>query len=325
MLLLSLRLPSLLTPFLPPTGDLAFGESFGALETGSNEWVAGLQGAAMYQGLSEMMKKDPIKRMMLPLVWGARLKAMRASAEELVSRTQKKAARRIEMADTLDRVDFFGHLIKKKEVTERYIMGNAQTLIVAGSETTASALAAITFWLLQNPACLRALQAEVRGAFASPADITGDAAARCEYLHGVVEEGLRLSPPVALALPRDCPGAVIDGHAVPAGTIVGVENFAMAHDPRYWAEPEAFRPERWIGDGLGDNKGAFQPFSTGPRACLGINLAYLEMRVVLAKVVYHFDFELVSPQVPDWNRACKVYGMWNKPPLMVKFIPVQKS
>lgn len=280
----------------------------------------------MYQGMSEMMKKDPVKRIMLPIVWGAKLKEMRRSAEELVSRTQKKAARRIEMADQLDRADFFGHLIKKKEVTERYIMGNAQTLIVAGSETTASALAAMTFWLLRNPDCLRRLQEEVRTAFASSDAITGDATARCEYLHGVIEEGLRLSPPVALALPRDSPGAVVDGHVVPAGTTVGVENFGMARDPRYWVDPEAFRPERWIGDGLkGDNKGAFQPFSTGPRACLGINLAYLEMRVVIAKVVFAYDFELVAPDVPDWNRACKVYGMWNKPPLMVKFIPVQRS
>lgn len=285
----------------------------------------------MYQGMSEMMKRDPIKRVLLPIVWGEKLKEMRRSAEELVSRTLAKAARRIEMADQLDRVDFFGHLIKKKEVTERYIMGNAQTLIVAGSETTASALSAATFWLLRNPDCMRRLQAEVRGAFASAADITGDAAARCEYLQGVVEETLRLSPPVALSLPRVCPGAVIDGHAVPQGTTVGVENFEMQRDSRYWEEPDEFRPERWAVGGEAeerfgaDERGAFQPFSTGPRACLGVNLAYLEMRVVLAKVVHAYDLELVAPDVPDWNRACKVYGMWSKPPLMVKFIPAQSS
>lgn len=284
-----------------------------------------MQGAAMYQGLEGVMKRDPIKRIMLPIVWGERLKTMRAGAEALVRRTQVKAARRIEMGDSLNRVDFFGHLIKRKEVTEEYIMGNAQTLIIAGSETTASALAAMTFWLLKNPTCLQKLQDEVRSAFASPEEITGDAAARCEYLHGVIEEGLRLSPPLATALPRDCPGAVIDGHYVPAGYTVCVENFELARDARYWKDPESFIPERWIGEGLGDNKDAFQPFSTGPRACLGINLAYLEMRITLAKVICSFDMELVAPDVEDWNRACKVFGMWQKPPLMINFRPVEKE
>lgn len=279
----------------------------------------------MYQGISEMMKRDWIKRITLPLIWGQKLVDMRRSAEELVSRTQMKAAKRIEMGDSLNRVDFFGHLIKKKEVTQRYIMGNAQTLIVAGSETTATALTAIIFWLTKNPECLKKLQDEVRGAFALVDQITGDAAARCEYLHGVIEEGLRVSPPLATSLPRDCPGSVIDGEYVPAGITVSCENFALARDSRYWKDPEEFKPERWVGKGFGDDKGAFQSFSTGPRACLGINLAYLEMHVTLAKVVFAFDFELVSPDVEDWNKACKVYGMWQKPALMVKFHPVTRA
>lgn len=257
-------------------------------------------------------------------MWGSKLTEMRLGAEQLVKQTQAKAARRIEMADSLDRVDFFGHLIKKQEVTERYIMGNAQTLIIAGSETTATALAAMTFWLIKHPDCLKKLQDELRGTFSSADEITGDATARCEYLHGVIEEGLRVSPPVAIALPRDCPGAMIDGQYVPTGVTVGVENYTMARDARYWKDPDVFRPERWVGAGFGDNKGAFQPFSTGPRACLGINLAYLEMRVTLAKVVFTFDWELESPKVEDWNRVCKVFGLWKKPPLMVKCIPRRK-
>lgn len=88
-------------------------------------------------------------------------------------------------------------------------------------------------------------------------------------LHGVVEEGLRLFPPVPFGLPRDRAGAVIDWVYIPKGVIVSTENYALSRDPRYWTEPDSFRPERWIGERLGDDKRALQLFSTGPRAFLG--------------------------------------------------------
>lgn len=200
-------------------------------------------------------------------------------------------------------------------------MGNAIVLIVAGSETTATALIGTTWYLLKNPSCFAKLTEEIRSTFSSLGDITGDATANCQYLHAVVEEGLRVFPPVAAGLPRDCPGAAIDGEYIPAGVTVSCENYALARDPRYWEDPDSFRPERWIGDGLKDDKRAFQPFSTGPRACLGVNLAYLEMRVTLAKILFVYDMELVSTEIEDWNHTCKAFGLWQKADLLVKFHP----
>lgn len=101
------------------------------------------------------------------------------------------------MGDSLKRQDFFSHLIKKKEITIGYLMGNAQSLIIAGSETTATALTSTTFWLLKHPDCLAKLQHEIRSRFTEPGQITGDSTAVCHYLHGVIEESLRLSPPVS--------------------------------------------------------------------------------------------------------------------------------
>lgn len=205
-------------------------------------------------------------------------------------------------------------------MSEGSLVGNADTLILAGSETTATSLSGLTWHLLKNPQCLSKLNEEVRGAFSSLDEITGDATAALPYLHACIEEGLRIFPPVALNLPRDCPGAVIDGHYVPEGTVVGAETYTMHTDPRYWRDPESFRPERWIGEGLGDEKRAFQPFSYGPRACLGINMAYLELRIAVAKVVWTFDLEMVS-QIDDWNSACENYILWKKADLLVKFHP----
>lgn len=116
------------------------------------------------------------------------------------------------------------------------------------------------------------------------------------------------------------------GEYIPKGTTVSCENYTIARDPRYWEHPDEFKPERWIGEGFpGDEKKAFQPFSTGPRACLGINLAYLEMRVTLAKIVHTFDLELETQGIEDWNKACKIVGLWQKPDLNIKFIPRREA
>lgn len=90
---------------------------------------------------------------------------------------------------------------------------------------------------------------------------------------------------------------------------------------RYFVDPLSFRPERWIGEGFaGDDKRAFQPFSCGPRGCLGINLAYLEMRISIAKLLWTFDLESAS-EIQDWNPACKNHILWKKPDLNVRFHP----
>lgn len=233
--------------------------------------------------------------------------------------TKSKARRRIELGD-LGADDFFSHLLKNDKLTEGSLIGNADTLILAGSESTATCLSGLTWYLLTNPDCLSKVTEEVRGAFSSVDEITGDSTTHLPYLLGCIDETLRIFPPVSFNLPRDCPGAMIDGHYVPEGTVVGFETYTMHRDPRYWVDPEVFRPERWIGQGLGDNKRAFQPFSSGPRVCLGINMAYLELRIALAKLVWKFDLEMIS-QIDDWNHACGSYILWKKPALMVKFHP----
>lgn len=246
--------------------------------------------------------------------------AMRDAAKTHQTLTYEKARRRLELGD-MGRADFFSHLIKSGKLSESTVVGNSDTLIIAGSETTATTLCGLTWFLLKHPACLSALTSEVRGAFPSAGDVTGDATAALPYLHGCIEEALRLFPPVTLGLPRDCPGAIIDGQYVPEGTVVSGEFLAMHTDPKYWVDPESFRPERWIGDGLpGDDRRAFQPFSTGPRACLGLNMAYLELRLAVAKLVWLYDLEKAY-EFDDLTGACEDFGLWKKPNLLVKFRP----
>ncbi|KAI6763177.1 hypothetical protein HG531_013074 [Fusarium graminearum] len=275
-------------------GDLAFGESFDAVANGKTHfWVSIIIDATYTSMLSALRKRVPLVNLYLPFVVP---KDAKATYQKHRALTREKMLKRLDMPNSEDRGDFFASLLRKggNEVPEPELLQQSNTLIVAGSETTATCLTGIVFCLLSNPSCLEALSNEVRSRFQSDSEITGDATADMKYLSAVIEEGLRIFPPAPFGLPRISPGAVIDGHYVPPGVTVSVDHWTTKHDRRYWKDPYSFIPERWIDEGFGDTKQASQPFSLGPRACLGINLAYLEMRIIIAKMVYCFDWELTA-------------------------------
>ncbi|KAI0192142.1 cytochrome P450 monooxygenase-like protein [Astrocystis sublimbata] len=306
-------------------GELSFGESFDAVAAGSTPyWISIIFDGIHWSALSTLRKRLPLIHLVLLFVLPADAKKKFKTHLEL---TRQKAQRRIERGGDAGRgmADFFGQMIKANTITEAELKEQAQTIIVAGSETTATTLTAVTLQMLKNPEVLSKLQNEVRSAFTSIDQITGDSTSGLEYLSGVIEEGLRMFPPVTTSLPRHSPGAVIDGHYVPSGVVVGNSNYEMSRDPRYWHEPEKFLPERWIGEGYHDNKKASQPFSTGPRGCLGINLAYLEMRITLATIIYAYDLELQSTALKSWNDECPVHFFWKRPEILVKFHPVSEN
>jgi cytochrome P450 len=116
-------------------------------------------------------------------------------------------------------------------------------------------------------------------------------------------------------------GLQISGHWVPGGTWVGVPQIVANHSPLNFAEPDSFIPERYLEKHeprfSGDNRAVVQPFSLGPRNCIGQNLAKAEMKLILAKLVWHFDMELVDKD-EDWVGKQHIYGLWDKEPLLVK-------
>lgn len=274
--------------------------------------------------LTNLRKRLPVMRLVLRFILPA---GSKEKNQRHVALTREKAQRRLELGADTGRgmADFFGHMIKNNTITEAELKEQARSLIVAGSETTATTMTAVTFQLLRTPKVLAKLQHEIRSTFTTMNQITGNQTAGLEYLNGVIEECLRMFPPVMTTLPRHSPGALIDGHYVPAGTVVANSNYEMSRDPRYWHEPNKFLPERWIGEGFHDDKRASQPFSTGPRGCLGISLAYLELRITLAKIIFVYDLELESKELKTWNEECPVYLFWKRPQIKVKFRPVGKA
>ncbi|KAK1595399.1 cytochrome P450 [Colletotrichum navitas] len=300
--------------------DLAFGKPFNAVASGKTHfWISLIFEAAYASQLASMRRQLPVLNLILPFVLPRGFLAKFRQHNEL---SREMASNRVKQGDT-GRADFFSHLLRHTDeagISEPELQSQASILIVAGSETTASFLAATSYLLLKNPDTLAHLKDEVRSTFPSLDDISADALAALPYLNGVIEESLRMAPPAAFGLPRFSPGAVVDGHYVPEGVTVSAEPFPIARDPRYWKEPDCFKPERWVGDGFGDVKEASRPFSLGPRACLGINLAYMEMRLVLAKMCWKYDWELVDKDM-DWFGRSRLHVFWKRPALNVTFKP----
>ncbi|KAI0594386.1 cytochrome P450 [Biscogniauxia sp. FL1348] len=299
-------------------GDLTFGESFNAVaEAKSNFWISLILDASYFAMISTTAKRIPILKLMLPFVMPKNAPERFKIHRKL---TDEKLQKRIQQGATSNREDFFAHILRRGNFTPGQLRTQSIVLTVAGSETTSTFLSGVTYFLLKNPETLSKLRREVRSAFPSADDITGDATGQLPYLRAVVEEGLRLFPPAAIGLQRVSPGAVVDGHWIPAGTTVATDPFTAAHDSRNFRQPWDFRPERWTDPECADNKAASRPFSLGPRACIGTNLALLESRIVLAKVVHAFDLELLSRDL-DWWRDVRFYMLWHKPKMMVRFHP----
>ena len=181
------------------------------------------------------------------------------------------------------------------------ILAEAYTLITAGGDTTSVAITSTFFYLSRNPDAYARAAAEVRSTFLSEEEIRiGPGLSSCHYLRACLDEALRMSPPVSAPLYREAGSggaSVCDTHFA-AGLSCAVGTYAIHHNPIYFPEPFKYRPERWLKDDgspadiLERAKTAFSPFSTGPRSCVAMNLAYVEMMLTMARVLWLADFKI---------------------------------
>lgn len=109
-------------------------------------------------------------------------------------------------------------------------------------------------------------------------------------------------------------------------TVVQSCQYATTHDERYFALPNEFHPERWLPSShpyfdprfSHDNKKAAFPFSVGPRGCAGYNVAYMQIRLILAKMLWTFNIELANGYDVDWVRDTRLYGVYNRPEVWLR-------
>lgn len=225
------------------------------------------------------------------------------------------------------RADFMESMLKSKEVlSDAELASNSHILFLAGSETTATLLTGVTYWMLKTPKTMERAVREVRSAFAKEEEITFQSAStQLPYMLACLEEGLRMYSPITTILLRTVPeDVVVSGYPVPKGTQVGVHHEATYLAPYNFHRANEFIPERWLSEATTDEKNEFfrdnrdarQPFSMGPRNCIGRNLAFSEMRQILARMLWNFDLELVEKDL-DWSKQ-KTYALRVKGPLMAR-------
>ncbi|KAH1856634.1 hypothetical protein KXV36_007340 [Aspergillus fumigatus] len=306
-------------------GDLAFGEPFQCLKDSKYHWwVSIMLDAVKLSVYLKVLWFFPILSPLTKLLVPRYLHQRREASFQL---TVEKVSRRLHRQT--NRPDFISYILRHKDdenrMSRQEIDANAATFVLAGSETTAALLSGCTFYLLKNPHIYRRLVTEIRSRFQHPSEIRLSSIATLSYLNAVLEESLRIYPPIPAMLPRLVPeeGAMINGEYVPAGTSVSMSLWSTFHSSGNFHNPDSFVPERWLASPeeeasrcfTMDKKEAFQPFSYGPRNCLGQHLANAEMRLILAKVFWHSDMEL-CPESENWADQ-ESYNLWSRPPLMV--------
>lgn len=200
--------------------------------------------------------------------------------------------------DALSRLISFEDKKTGQQPTPTYLITESLNLINAGSDPFSGVLAGSIFYLVHNPLVLEKATTEVRSVFTSPSQIVNSPPlTQCTYLHAIIEETLRRTAPVPSHLPRlVLPGGlVIDGTYIPQGTVVGVPMYAVHHNAHYFPDPFSFNPDRWIespsniSEMISHVRKAFFPFGLGSRMCSGRALAYLQLKLTLAHVLWRFD------------------------------------
>ncbi|TGO65006.1 hypothetical protein BELL_1022g00040 [Botrytis elliptica] len=308
-------------------GDLAFGEPFGCLDSGDyHPWVAiifdGFKLSSYVQSLRRYPRAFHILKFLLPHDLIARQQVhQRQSFDKVKMRVELGA----KPDDPNARKDFLSYVLRHNDergMTADEMGENANILITAGSETTATALTATTYWLLRNPAVYQKLVNEIRSRFATEADIDAQSVCQIDYLLAALKEGLRMHPPVPSGLARQVPkgGASICDNWIAEDTKVSVSHYVAYSSTLNFTLPDQFIPERWLDTTpfANDATEVFQPFSYGPRNCIGMNLAHIEMRIALARVLWNYDLEL-QPASQSWHKQ-KIYIFWEKPALLVRVI-----
>jgi cytochrome P450 len=201
-----------------------------------------------------------------------------------------------------DRGDLLSILLQARDaddgtrMTDRQVRDEVMTLFMAGHETTAVALSWTWYLLAQHPEVEARLIEELRAVLGGRAPTAADLP-RLPYTEMVVTESMRLYPP-AYALGRQAASATeVAGHPLRAGVIVILPTYVVQRDPRWFEEPEAFRPARWEDDG-GRRlpRYAYFPFGGGPRLCIGNGFAMMEACLLLAAIAQRFRLALVPGQ-----------------------------
>ena len=232
-----------------------------------------------------------------------RLERALAALDDIIHRLIEQRMAQLQKEPASERSDLLELLVTAVDVegrggklTIKEVRDQLVTLFLAGHETTSHAMTWTFACLAQNPEAERALHAELDEVLGDRAPVLADLE-RLPYTEQVVSEAMRLYPPVYGIARRAREDTEVGGFRVPNGSEVMIWVYLTHRDPRFFPDPEAFRPERFEKERAAAlPKLAYLPFGAGPRACIGRTFAMMEARLILATLAQRHRLVLARGQ-----------------------------
>jgi tryprostatin B 6-hydroxylase len=264
-------------------GDLAFGKSFDMLKNGRIHFAIEL----LQRGMAPTGLLTPISWMIpvmaaAPIIGSEYRRLCDWCAEQVEQRRKMK----------VDVPDITSWLLKDPRGDRLWLNGDARLIVVAGSDATAAAMTHVFYHLAVAPSHAERLRAELKTLINPSAPFSVGDVRHADHLNGVINEALRLHPPVPSGTYRITPpqGITVDGVYLPGEVNITLPHYVIGRSEDHWVRPNEFIPERWYSrPELIKNKNAFVPFSIGPYGCIGKQLALMELRAVTCLLVRRFD------------------------------------
>ncbi|KAL9055496.1 MAG: hypothetical protein Q9162_003493 [Coniocarpon cinnabarinum] len=288
-------------------GDLAFGAPFGMLEKGAD--IAEIRAApdqkpTFAPAVEVLNRRGEVSAAIgcMPWLrpWAGYLpdpffrKGVQA-IKDLAGIAIARVAHRLEDAEkgAVERRDLLARLMEGKDenggpMGRGELTGEALTQLIAGSDTTSNTMCALLYHVTRTAGVSEKLRAEIETVSNGEEILEYDKIKDLEYLDCVIKETLRIHSTSAIGLPRVVPpghaGVEIHGHVFPAGTVLSVPSYSIHHSQEIWGpNADDFDPDRFNKERLTERqKHAFIPFSYGPRACVGQNVAVMELAIFVS-------------------------------------------
>ena len=280
-------------------GEFGFGQTFGLQTSDENRFIIEAIHIVVSQA-GVYVQYPQLKKFNLHKIFYMRSWRMGAKFYDLIGRMVHERVTK----GTHAKKDLFSFVIDVKDpetgqgLSETELAAESRFLLIAGADTTSTGMTGIFFYLSSNPEVYKKLAREIRTTFDNPNDIRNGAKLKsCKYLYAVIDESLRMSPPISSTLWREVVSDdfKIDGNHVPKGVDVGCSVYAFHHNENLFPDSYTFNPDRWIASDTNpaENVAAmrkyFNPFSTGTRVCSGLSFTLIELADSVATTAWYLD------------------------------------
>ncbi|PVH91593.1 cytochrome P450 [Periconia macrospinosa] len=314
-------------------GDFTLNTQFECVENRKyHPWVALLMN--WFRAVSFVTNANAFGQLTPFIMLFAPIKHLKGMKDHLDMSAQK-VRERLAVGEDPNRKDLWTYLLRNKgdkalSLAEMEV--NAALLIIAATSPLSDVLCGTIYFLAQNHEIRAKLRKELEELMGLEGRLDMAITARSPYLDAVIKESMRLYAPVPGGARRKTPqeGHNISGIEVPPDTIVTVYQLAAYTLPINFALHDRFIPERWLPadhperpkETLGDRQDVFQPFGVGPKNCIGKGLSYAEIKLIIARFLLRFDFELVGDGFEIDKQTAYLFR--DRPPLNMKLTVVKK-